>query len=54
MKNINTRTAILIGALIIAAALLLISTKDPLSKCMDKVINSGRNPALAAKLCSGN
>ena len=38
MKNINTPTAIIIGALIIAAAILLISTKDPLAKCMDKNI----------------
>ena len=54
MKNINTPIAILIGALIIAVAAIIIGTKDPLAKCMDKVIASGRNAALAAKLCSGS
>jgi len=53
MKNINTPAAIIIGALIIAATILIISTQDPVAKCMDKVIESGRNTALAAKVCSG-
>ena len=38
MKNINTPIAILIGALIIAVAAIIIGTKDPLAKCMDKII----------------
>ena len=54
MKNINTPIAIIIGALIIAVAAIIIGTKDPLAKCMDKLIDSGRSPGPAAKLCSGS
>ena len=53
MKNINTPTAIIIGALIIAASILIVSMQDPLAKCMDKVVAGGHNNALAAKVCSG-
>ena len=53
MKNINTPIAILIGALIIAVAAIIIGTKDPLAKCMDKIIKDGRSPAVAARLCTG-
>ena len=53
MKNINTQIAILIGALIIAVEAIIIGTKDPLAKCMDKIIKDGRTPAVAAKLCTG-
>ena len=53
MKN-NIPTAIIIAAIIVAIGLYLASLNDPLAKCMDKVIDSGRNPALAAKLCSGS
>ena len=52
MKNMNTPTAIIIGALIIAASILIVSMQDPLAKCMDKVIADGRNAALAASVCS--
>ena len=52
MKNINTPTAIVIGALIIAVSIIIVATKDPLAKCMDKVIADGRNAALAASVCS--
>ena len=52
MKNVNTPTAIIIGALIIAASILIVSMQDPLAKCMDKVIADGRNAALAASVCS--
>ena len=53
MKNINTPTAIIIGALIIAVSIIIIATKDPLAKCMDKVIAEGRPAAAAANFCSG-
>ena len=53
MKNINTPTAIIIGALIIAVSIIIIATKDPLAKCMDKIIAEGRNAAYAANFCSG-
>ena len=53
MKNVNTPTAIIIGALIIAASILIVSMQDPLAKCMDKVIAEGRNAAVAANFCSG-
>ena len=53
MKNVNTPTAIIIGALIIAVSIIIVSTKDPLSKCMDKVIAEGRNAAVAANFCTG-
>ena len=53
MKNINTPTAIIIGALIIAVSIIIIATKDPLAKCMDKIIKDGRSPAVAARLCTG-
>ena len=53
MKNMNTPTAIVIGALIIAVSIIIVATKDPLAKCMDKVIADGRNPQVAAHVCSG-
>ena len=53
MKNINTPTAIVIGALIIAVSIIIIATKDPLAKCMDKVIAEGLPAAAAANFCSG-
>ena len=53
MKNINTPTAIIIGALIITVSIIIVATKDPLAKCMDKVIAEGRNAAVAANFCSG-
>ena len=53
MKNINTPTAIIIGALIIAVSIFIVASKDPLAKCMDKVIAGGHNNAVAAKVCSG-
>ena len=53
MKNMNTPTAIIIGALIIAASILIVSIQDPLAKCMDKVIADGRNAQVAAHVCSG-
>ena len=53
MKNINTPTAIIIGALIIAVSIIIIATKDPLAKCMDKVIAEGLPAAAAANFCSG-
>ena len=53
MKNINTPIAIIIGALIIAVAVIIIGTRDPLAKCMDKIIKEGRPAAYAAKFCSG-
>ena len=53
MKNINTPTAIIIGALIIAVSIIIIATKDPLAKCMDKIIAEGKNAAVAANFCSG-
>ena len=53
MKNINTPTAIIIGALIIAVSIIIFATKDPLAKCMDKVIAGGHNNAVAAEVCSG-
>ena len=53
MKNLNTPTAIIIGALIIGVSIIIFATKDPLAKCMDKVIAGGHNPAIAAKMCSG-
>jgi len=53
MKNMNTPTAIVIGALIIAVSIIIVATKDPLAKCMDKVIADGRNAQVAAHVCSG-
>ena len=53
MKNINTPTAIVIGALIIAVSIIIVATKDPLAKCMDKIIAEGKNAAVAANFCSG-
>ena len=53
MKNLNTPTAIIIGALIIGVSIIIFATKDPLAKCMDKVIAEGRNAAVAANFCSG-
>ena len=52
MKNINTPTAIIIGALIIAVSIFIVASKDPLAKCMDKVIAEGRPAAAAANFCS--
>jgi len=51
--KINIPTAIIIAAIIVSIGLYLASFNDPLAKCMDKVIESGRNTALAAKVCSG-
>jgi len=53
MKNVNTPTAIIIGALIIAVSIFIVATKDPLAKCMDTVIDEGYTSAFAAKSCSG-
>ena len=53
MKSMNTPTAIVIGALIIAVSIIVVATKDPLAKCMDKVIADGRNAQVAAHVCSG-
>ena len=53
MKNVNTPTAIIIGALIIAVSIFIVATKDPLAKCMDKVIAEGLPAAAAANFCSG-
>ena len=52
MKNINTPTAIVIGALIIAVSIIIVATKDPLAKCMDKVVAGGHNSAVAAWVIS--
>jgi len=53
MKNINTPTAIIIGALIIAVSIFIVASKDPLAKCMDKIIAEGGRAAYAANFCSG-
>ena len=53
MKNLNTPTAIVIATLIIAATILIISTQDPLAKCMDTVIAEGFTAGQAANVCSG-
>ena len=53
MKNINTPTAIVIGALIIAVSIIIVATEDPLAKCMDKIIAEGGRAAYAANFCSG-
>ena len=53
MKNLNTPTAIIIGALIIAVSIFIVASKDPLAKCMDKVIAEGLPAAAAANFCSG-
>ena len=51
--KINIPTAIIIAAIIVSIGLYLASLNDPLARCMDKVIESGRNPTVAAKFCSG-
>ncbi len=37
MRNLNTPMAIIISAIIISLKIFIISTKDPLSNCMEKV-----------------
>tara|TARA_Y100000768_G_scaffold160557_1_gene120014 strand:+ start:856 stop:1020 length:165 start_codon:yes stop_codon:yes gene_type:complete len=51
--KINIPTAIIIAAIIVSIGLYLASLNDPLARCMDKVIESGRPPTVAAKFCSG-
>ena len=59
MKNLNTPIAIVIASIILSITLLIVSLNDPLTRCMDKVIeNSHGSMKLkvdrAARFCSGN
>jgi hypothetical protein len=54
MKKIDTPTAIIIGAIIIAISILIMSSRDPLTKCMERVIKEERlKTVVAASICSG-
>jgi len=53
MKKLNTATAIILGAIIIAITILIIGNKDPLAECMEKVVKDGIRTVTAARVCSG-
>tara|TARA_B110000240_G_scaffold162949_1_gene182692 strand:+ start:530 stop:682 length:153 start_codon:yes stop_codon:yes gene_type:complete len=40
MKNLNTPIAIVIASIILSITLLIISLNNPLTRCMDKVIEN--------------
>jgi len=53
-KNLNIPIAIIIGSIIIALSIIYYSNNDPLSKCMDRVLEvQGIHPGLAAEACTG-
>ena len=59
MKNLNTPIAIVIASIILSITLLIISLNNPLTRCMDKVIENSHGSmklkvAWAARFCSGN
>ena len=54
MKNLKTPHTIIIGSIIIALSIIYYSNNDPLSKCMDRVLEvQGIHPGLAAEACTG-
>ena len=54
-KNLNIPIAIIIGSIIIALSIIYYANNDPLSKCIDRVLeyDDGVHPAQAAEVCTG-
>ena len=54
MKNLKTPHAIILGSIIIALSIFYYTANDPLSKCMNKVMEDDSiHPGQAAEACSG-
>ena len=55
MKNLKLPHAIILSSIIIALSIFYYTANDPLSKCMDKVIEENRRISTfdAAKVCTG-
>ena len=54
MKNFKLPHAIILGSIIIALSIIYYSVNDPLSKCMNTLIEiDDVDPIFAAKVCSG-
>ena len=54
MENLKLPHAFILGSIIIALSIVYYTANDPLSKCMDKLIqDNDTSPAHAAQLCSG-
>ena len=55
MKNLKLPHAIILSSIIIALSIFYYTANDPLSKCMDKVIEESRGVDSygAARVCTG-
>ena len=53
MKNLKLPHAIILSSIIIALSIFYYTANDPLSKCMDKLIEVDVHPGSAARECTG-
>tara|TARA_X000001036_G_C20004813_1_gene531936 strand:- start:229 stop:399 length:171 start_codon:yes stop_codon:yes gene_type:complete len=54
VKNLKTSHAIILGCIIIALSIIYYTANDPLSKCMNKIMeHDDIHPGLAAQACTG-